>query len=307
MSEKEERPTTREDIEILPAERRRFRTRSGRVFDAEGHVDRTATRASDGGAGQVAFSARKGCTFSLTGWLGRLIAVGLLLLLGAMLLELLGRPVAETVQWARDSGLQGRLAIIVGVALITPIFLPAGPVAIIPGYLWGELEGTVLVLCGAALGGLLNMGISRRLLGRRLSKWADRNPIVASLKRTIDRRGMRIAMALRMSPVMPYSLLSYMVGLTSLPWRSWLLASVIGGIPWTLVYATAGALLAASGEAPELEATPAVPGASMLRWVGLAFTLGVALWVGQAARRDLRRMKAEVAAEAGVGPASGLK
>ena len=226
---------------------------------------------------------------------GRIAAVALLALALVWLLEPFGaNPLTQLMSWLRDAGPLGRVVVIVGIAVCIPVLVPAGPIAILPGYLWGTAEGTTVALLGATLGGLLNYEIARRLLGRHVQAWAERNPLVRSLIATIEARGFRIVLGMRLSPVMPFGLLSYLSGLTSLsPWR-FAAAVAAGGIPWTTVYGMAGAILAESSREVSLTDAANQPHVTWLRWVGLFVTVGIAAWVGRVARQDL--LKARVAA-----------
>ena len=292
-----------QDVEILPPVRKPIAGGRGRVFDADGHVDRAATRrqttSRPGGGGGA--GVRAGCSLPLGRWMGRLLLVALLVVVG---LELLGNSdgsTAQLVTWMRDGGLMARLAAVLAIALLTPVFVPAGIMALLPGYAWGAVEGTAIALIGAALGGLINMAIARRLLGVRIARWAGASPLLAAVKRSIDQRGFRIALALRMSPVTPYAMLSYLAGLSSLSWGRFMVASLVGGIPWTLVWASAGAAFAERSQPLALDGAPQGDAAVALRWLGLAFTVAVAWWIGRAARKELAAVRAEMARDAGLG------
>ncbi len=280
MSEERE-----QEVEVLPAKRPPLGGGRGRVFDAEGRPERA----------QVQF--RAGCAPPLGRWLRRLLTFAAILGLATWLLGSTGVSHSEALTWLRDGGVSARLAAIAAITLLTPIFLPAGLMAVVPGYAWGALEGTLIALAGAACGGLLNMALARRLLGRRIQRWAQRNPLLAAVKRSIDRRGFRIALALRMSPVTPYAALSYLAGLSSLSWGAYTVASIIGGIPWTLVWASAGSVLAESQAPLTLDGAPDGTWTQALRWVGLAFTVLVAWWIARTARKELAMVRAEMAAD----------
>jgi uncharacterized membrane protein YdjX (TVP38/TMEM64 family) len=224
---------------------------------------------------------------------GRLVAVALVAVLAVWLLEPFGpKPLTQLSDWLRNAGPLGRALVTGGIALCIPLLLPAGPVAILPGYLWGATQGTTVALVGATLGGLLNYEIGRRLLAHHVQAWAERTPLMRSLIDTIDARGFRIVLGMRLSPVMPFGLLSYLSGVTALkPWR-FVLAIAIGGIPWTTVYAMGGAILAESSREVSLSGVADQPHVALLRWVGLGLTVVIAAWVGRVARQDLLRSRA---------------
>ena len=279
------------EAEVVAAPRRRLADDTeGRVFDADGRLERGQwQRAGSGRApGGVQFEGevRTGCGGAIGRWMGRFFG---LLAVGALAIAFLaagGFTLDGAVQWAQANPVLARGGIVVFITAMLPLLLPTGPVAVVPGYLWGETQGLLLVLAGACLGGVLNMFLARRFVGQRVDAFVRATPGLAALRNVIDARGFRIALALRLSPVTPYALVSYMAGLTGISYGRYALASLLGGVPWTLVYATAGSLLAAQSKTVTLDADVG-PAGPWLRLVGLAFTVIVAVWIGRAARQEL--------------------
>lgn len=209
-------------------------------------------------------------------------------------LDLLGpHSMQRVADWLRGEPALGRLLVVLGVAASAPFFVPVGVLALIPGYLWGEVEGVALTLTGATLGGLVNFAVSRRYLGPHVHQWAQGNPLARSVLATVNRRGLRVLFALRMTPVMPYSLLTYLAGLTNVRWWGLAAAMAVGGLPWTAVYAVVGAVLGERGEQVDPAAVAASPLAANLRWVGVAFTVALAIWLGRIARRELMDVRSD--------------
>ena len=283
------------EVEVLPPDREGFSSRGGRVFDAAGRVEMDQGPQVRVGAGEPQQQG-EGCSPVIKTWLGRVFGATMLGVCLMLFFMVSGLTVSGAAEVLRASGWWGKIGIVVITAAWTPFLVPAGPIAVVPGYLWGATEGLILVLVGTCIGGLINMVLARRFLGPKVESWVARSEVLSALKHSIDRRGFRIAFALRMSPVTPFSILSYLAGLSTLSYASYAFASVVAGIPWTLVYAMAGSLLATSSEELSLGAADAAPG--WLKWFGFALTIGIAVWVGRAARLDLLRMRQEAEVEA---------
>lgn len=281
--------------EILPARHERLvGPPTGRTFDADGHVEDPGPRRDRNGRGRrdAPSLQAQGCGPIVARLL--LAGLGVAALLGVTALVLLfsGLDASGAVAWLRANDTAGKLAVIAGVAAVTPLFVPSGLLAIMPGYVWGTVWGTGLVIVGAAIGGAVNIVLARRVLGGRIGAMVDANPVLASLRRSIASRGFRIALGLRLSPVAPYALLAYLAGLAGLRIPTFVAASLLGGIPWTAVYAGVGALLAERNEAVSLAASaPDHPATTGLRIVGLLLTVAVAVWIGRVARADLERVR----------------
>ncbi len=93
----------------------------------------------------------------------------------------------------------------------------------------------------------------------------------------------------RLSPIFPFSLLNYTLGLTRVSWRAYLAASAIGMLPGTFLYVYLGSLVTsvtalASGQRPATGAWTQV-----FYWVGLGATVAVTILVTRIARRALGR------------------
>lgn len=201
-------------------------------------------------------------------------------------------PLADAAASLHGTPWWGPALVVLGISCLVPLLVPVGGLAILPGYLWGGVAGTALGLAGALLGGLVNWALGKRLVGRHVRAWAQRNPVVAGLLGAIQARGLRLVLAVRLSPVVPYGILAYLSGIAGLSAWRFAVASVLGGIPWTAVYAMAGALLAEASRPISLGEAP-LPYAGLLRWIGLGVTVAVASWVGSLVRREVLGVEAE--------------
>ena len=221
-----------------------------------------------------------------------------LLAVGSMLVVWLFEPfgpnlLAHVTGWLQAQGSLGKVIVVLGVAIGCPLFLPVGPLAIVPGYIWGAVEGTELAILGASLGGLINFYLARWYLEPHVHAWLDKNPVPASLYRTIDQRGVRIALGLRVTPIMHYGVLCFLSGLTSMRWWQFTIAAAIGGVPWTSVWASVGEMLHEALKPITLSALDTNPYAWPMRWGGLLVLVVLAVWIGRLARKDLARAAAE--------------
>jgi len=107
-----------------------------------------------------------------------------------------------------------------------------------------------------------------------------------AIDRAVGRKGFKIVLLTRLSPVFPFNVLNYLFGLTDVRLRDYVLASWIGMFPATVLYVYFGttiqnltALIAGRFEGG------AVQGALLAG--GLAATLVVAVVVARIARRAI--------------------
>ena len=129
-------------------------------------------------------------------------------------------------------------------------------------------------------------GVARRRVGGELGE-----RLVGSLGRVVEERGFQLIVLLRLSPIVPYGLLNYALGLTRVSTRSYFLAGALGMLPGTLLYVylgaavtNVGALMAGRSAFP----TIAAPWLDALYWGGLVATVAMVVWVSWVSHAAVR-------------------
>ena len=154
------------------------------------------------------------------------------------------------------------------------------------GFLFGVVDGTITVSIGSVLGATAAFCVARTLGHRAIERMIAGNPKFAAIHRAVDREGFKIVLLARLSPAIPFNLLNYALGLTSVKLRDFVLASWIGMFPATVVYVYIGSTLA---DLAELGDKP--PDANTARQVlvalGLASTILLTVLLMRMARKAL--------------------
>lgn len=140
--------------------------------------------------------------------------------------------VAEGGGWAAAS-----FVVAYAVASLTPV--PKSAVSIAAGLAWGLPMGFALVYAGALLGAFLAFGVSR-LLGRSLVERLT-GARVSRVDDLLRDRGVSAVVGARLVPVVPFTVLNYTAGLTSVRLRDYAVGTSIGMIPGTVAYVAVGA------------------------------------------------------------------
>ena len=161
-------------------------------------------------------------------------------------------------------------------AALTLLPLPLSVVTIAAGAVFGLGRGVPAVVLGATLGAVLAFGFGRvlgrdtaqRLAGRRLD----------SLDALLQRRGLTAVLVVRLMPVLPFTAVNYLSGLTSVRFVSYLLGTALGIVPGTVAYVAIGAYGRRPGSWPFLVAVASL----------LALTIAGVL-TRRARRRQARR------------------
>ena len=85
--------------------------------------------------------------------------------------------------------------------------------------------------------------VGRTLLRGWIEKRITAYPRFQAIDRAVGREGFKIVFLLRLSPVFPFNLLNYALGLTNVRLWQYVLASWIGMLPGTLMYVYLGSAL----------------------------------------------------------------
>jgi uncharacterized membrane protein YdjX (TVP38/TMEM64 family) len=172
------------------------------------------------------------------------------------------------------------LLYIVSAVTLAPSFL----LTVAAGALFGVWQGTVLVFVGAVLGASAAYAVSVRLTRLPFLAWLDRDPRVIVVRRAVAGEGAWIQFLLRLSPLVPFNLLNYALGLSQVRYRDFL-AATPGMIPAIVMYTYYGKVVGdvaalAAGLAP-----PRGPEYYALLTVGLVATIIATTLITRAARR----------------------
>ncbi|MCS6946612.1 MAG: TVP38/TMEM64 family protein [Steroidobacteraceae bacterium] len=170
--------------------------------------------------------------------------------------------------------------------LATVFLVPALPLTLAAGAIFGIGIGFALVSIGSTLGAtaafLFGRTVARDWVARRVGERA----MFRALERTLAARGFWIVLLTRLSPLFPFVLLNYAYGISAVRLRDYVLASWIGMMPGTLAYVYAGSLAANVTEAIAGGA-PLGAQRSMLLALGLLAPVPVTILFARRARRVL--------------------
>lgn len=130
------------------------------------------------------------------------------------------------------------IALMVSQVVIAPV--PASVIQLANGVVFGVAGGAVLNLIGQMAGATIAFYISRSLGRSAAERFAGRVDEHGIVESWIDRWGGGALLLVRMIPGMPSDFVSYLMGLTSMPARKYLVVSLIGYIPQSFAYAWLG-------------------------------------------------------------------
>ena len=175
----------------------------------------------------------------------------LFLLLSVLICIFAGKPLIQFVQeperfraWVDEQGILAPIAFLGMLVLqIVVAVIPGEPLEIAAGYAFGAVEGTLLCLFGAFLGRVAVFLLVRKLGARAVDVFFPLDKL-NELKFLQNKRRLTLwVFFLFFLPGTPKDVLCYVVGLTDLPLRSWLIISAIAPLPSIVTSTIGGAAL----------------------------------------------------------------
>lgn len=158
---------------------------------------------------------------------------------GRPLIQFAGDP-ERFRSWVDSQGIWASILFMGMIILqIVVAVIPGEPLEIVAGYAFGAVEGTLLCLIGAFVGRVLVFLLVRRFGTRAVEVFFPLDKLQSLKFLQNQRRLFFWVFFLFFLPGTPKDVLCYIVGLTQLPLRSWLLISAIAPIP-SIVTSTIG-------------------------------------------------------------------
>lgn len=214
-------------------------------------------------------------------------ALAVLLFLGREL----GAQLPRFAAWVEGLGWLGPVVFVAGYAIAVVAFAPGSVLTLAAGAIFGLGRGTLYVLVAATLGASAAFFVARYLARGAVERRLAGNARFAAIDRAVGEQGRKIVFLLRLSPIFPFNLLNYALGLTRVRFADYFVACA-GMLPGTLLYVYYGKL---AGDVAALAGGTAQRGTGYwaVLLVGLAATVAVTTVVTRTARAALREAAGE--------------
>ena len=216
------------------------------------------------------------------------VATASVLIAGIVMLgRAAGAEIPRFAAWVGSHGAWAPVAYVAGYVLLTVTLIPGAVPTMAAGVVFGLVPGTFYAFVGETLGGVVAFWLARRMARPLAERRLARSPRFAALDRAVAAEGRRIVMMLRLSPVVPFNVINYALGVTTIRFVDYLVAS-IAMLPGAFLYVYYGKLI---GDVAALASGAAVPH-DRIYWtatlLGLAATVGVSVMLARVATRALR-------------------
>ncbi|WP_300408849.1 TVP38/TMEM64 family protein [Lagierella sp.] len=126
---------------------------------------------------------------------------------------------------------------------ILPIFFfPVPVLALAAGIAFGLWKGTLYTMIGASINCVLMYLIARYIGKEQVDRYLNRR-LSEDMKRKLTSKETNLGFylfVLRLTPIIPYNLINYMSGLLNIGLRKYIIISILGIMPGTIVYLNMG-------------------------------------------------------------------
>lgn len=220
--------------------------------------------------------------------------LGLVILITVAALAFVFLPLKQWIAfflaWIRGFGPAGAFVYALAYVLGTVLLIPGTALTAAAGLLYGPVIGVLIVspasVAGATLAFLIGRYFARDWVESKLANY----PRFSAIDRAVERRSFKVVLLLRLQPVfLPFALLNYAMGVTSVRLRDYVLASWLGMLPATILYVYLGSAVHNIGDLMEGKFPEAGIWGNLLFWGGLVATLVLVVFAGRIARSALRR------------------
>jgi len=150
--------------------------------------------------------------------------------------------------WIYGFGAIAPLVFVAGYAIAVLAFLPATPLTLLGGLVFGAVWGTLWAWVGATVGATLAFLMGRYAARGLVESWKENNERVRNLDEGVEEHGWRMLLITRLVPVFPFSLQNYAYGLTKIGLLTYVLLTAVFIVPGVAVYTFAGGSLATARE-----------------------------------------------------------
>lgn len=190
--------------------------------------------------------------------------------------------IGDFTRWIARLGKWGILAFGLIYVLGTLVLAPGSVMSITAGLAFGFWGVPIALIC-ATTGAALAFLIARYVAHDSISSALEDKPKFKAIARAIDEQGWKIVALVRLSPQVPFAMSNYFFGLTNVGFWPFVITTLAGVAPLTLVYVYVGAM---GRTASENDA---------LRWgllvIGLIATVAAGVLIARKAKEKLRAMR----------------
>lgn len=145
----------------------------------------------------------------------------------------------QLYSWLETKGIYAPIIYLVFYTIATLLILPSTPLNLMGGAIfgiwWGSLWTTLAALIAAIMAFIFSRTVGQKFISQKLGKrWQ-------AVDAEISQGGLLYMFAIRLLPIIPYGIVNFTAGLTSIKFQDYLLGTLLGTLPGVLPFVMIGA------------------------------------------------------------------
>jgi uncharacterized membrane protein YdjX (TVP38/TMEM64 family) len=196
--------------------------------------------------------------------------------------------ITNLLDWVEHLGFWAPIAFILIYNLATIFLIPGSLLTLGAGVIFGVIWGSIYVSIGSVMGATFAFLIGRYLTRDWVARKLENYENFKMIDQAVGAEGWKIVGLTRLSPIFPFNLLNYALGLTNVSLKDYFLASWIGMLPGTILYVYVGSLVGSLAQLGTAERSR-TPIEWLLYGIGLIATLIVTLYITRIAQNALNQ------------------
>ena len=121
--------------------------------------------------------------------------------------------------------------------LFAVVGFPGTPLTLLSGSLLGNFFGMIVALIGNTLGATLAFLLARYILKDYVQeKFLAKYPRIKVYENKLEKNAWATIISLRLIPLFPFNALNFLLGVTNVPLRQYIVGSFVGMIPGTFLF-----------------------------------------------------------------------
>lgn len=148
----------------------------------------------------------------------------------------------DSARRAAEAGAIGMVVFAAVYVVATVAFVPQIALTVPAGFSYGIAKGFALAWTTSVVAACIAFVLGRSFLRERIARRYRRDRRLVELERAVRKRGTLVVLLLRLSPMFPFAAVNYVMSATPIRPRQFVVGTVVGLVPNTLLYVYLGAI-----------------------------------------------------------------
>jgi uncharacterized membrane protein YdjX (TVP38/TMEM64 family) len=136
----------------------------------------------------------------------------------------------------RGAGAKGVVIFLAVYVIAEVALIPGSLLTMVAGFAYGPIGGLLVASPASVLAATVAFLLGRTVLRDWVRKTIAASPTLGAIDRAIGKNSLKLILLLRLSPLIPFNVLNYALGLSDANLGRYVVASLVGMLPGTFLY-----------------------------------------------------------------------